>query len=42
MSVYCVETVEGRSGRGLGKEGYESVKGRKAMGFGGVAAWELV
>lgn len=42
ISAYTVETVSGNSGRGLDADEYRQVKGQKAMGFGGVAAWELV
>ncbi|KAF2278649.1 uncharacterized protein EI97DRAFT_430918 [Westerdykella ornata] len=42
VSVFAVTTVEGRDARGLGYEGYLSKKGRCAMGFEGVAMWELV
>ena len=42
ISAYTVETVDGQSGRGLGIEGYRQAKGRKGMGFGGLAAWKLV
>ena len=41
VSVYTVETVDGKCARGLAKEEYLKAKGRKGMGFGGVAAWEL-
>ena len=42
ISVYTVDTVDGKSGRGLTVEAYRAAKGRKAMGFGGLAAWKLV
>ena len=42
VSLYTVETVSGQTARGLTTDEYRVVKGRKAMGFGGVAAWELV
>ena len=42
VHAYFVETVDGRSGRGLTIEEFRAAKGRKAMGFGGVAVWELV
>ncbi|MCJ1401212.1 hypothetical protein MMC11_004424 [Xylographa trunciseda] len=42
ISLYTVDTVQGNTGRGLSKEEYMMAKGRKAMGFQGVAAWELV
>ena len=42
VSAYTVESVDGQSGRGLGVDGYRRAKGRKGMGFGGLAAWQLV
>lgn len=42
ITLYTVETVSGADARGLSVEEYKLAKGRKAMGFGGVAAWELV
>ena len=42
ISAYTVETVNGQTGRGLSVDEYRAAKGRKAMGFGGLAAWELV
>ena len=42
ISLYTVKTVNGASGRGMSVEEYRMAKGRKGMGFGGVAAWELV
>ncbi|MCJ1288722.1 hypothetical protein MMC34_000251 [Xylographa carneopallida] len=42
ITLYIVDTVQGTTGRGLSKEEYQMAKGRKAMGFQGVAAWELV
>ncbi|MCJ1281512.1 hypothetical protein MMC26_000832 [Xylographa opegraphella] len=42
VTLYTVDTVQGNTGRGLSKEEYLMAKGRKAMGFQGVAAWELV
>ena len=41
VSIYTVESVNGQDGRGLSKTGYLEAKGKKGMGFGGVAAWEL-
>ncbi len=41
INVYAVTSFDGRDGRGLGKEEYLRKKGRVAMGFGGVATWEL-
>ncbi|KAG8530459.1 uncharacterized protein KY384_004962 [Bacidia gigantensis] len=42
VSVYTVDTVNGQTGRGLSVEEYRQAKGRKGMGFGGLAAWELI
>lgn len=42
ISAYTVESVSGNSGRGLSVDEYRHAKGRKAMGFGGLAAWDLV
>lgn len=42
ITLYTVETVEGADARGWTVEQYEAANGRKAMGFNGVAAWELV
>ena len=42
VMAYTVKTVSGNSGRGLDVEEFRKAKGRKAMGFGAVAAWELV
>ena len=42
VSAYTVETVGGVTARGLSVEEYRAAKGRKGMGFGGLAAWELV
>ncbi|KAL6721744.1 hypothetical protein ACLMJK_000849 [Lecanora helva] len=42
VSVYTVDTVNGQSGRGMSVEEYRASKGRKAMGFGGIAMWELI
>lgn len=42
ITVYAVDTVSGQSGRGLSIEEYRIAKGRKAMGFQGLAAWELI
>lgn len=41
VTLYTVETVDGRDGRGLGVREWREAKGRKAMGFGGVCAWVL-
>ncbi|KAL8794615.1 MAG: hypothetical protein Q9195_002811 [Heterodermia aff. obscurata] len=42
VSLYACETVGGRSGRGLGVEGFRAAWGREAMGWQGVAMWVLV
>lgn len=42
VTLYTVQTVQGSSARGMTLEGYRAAKGRKAMSFGGVAAWELI
>ena len=42
ISLYIVDTIDGRSGRGIKKEEYLRKKGRCAMGFKAVAAWDLV
>lgn len=42
VMLYVVNSVQGGSGRGLSVREYREIKGKKAMGFGGVAKWELV
>lgn len=42
IQLYFVRTVGDDNGRGLTKDGYLRAKGRKGMGFGGVAAWDIV
>ncbi|KAF2181931.1 hypothetical protein K469DRAFT_712988 [Zopfia rhizophila CBS 207.26] len=42
VSVFAVTTISGEDGRGVTVSEYKSKKGRAAMGFGGVAMWELV
>ncbi|MCJ1310076.1 hypothetical protein MMC25_003737 [Agyrium rufum] len=42
IMVYLVTNIDGASGRGWTTERYLQVKGRKAMGFGAMAAWDLV
>ena len=42
ISAFTVDTVSGNSGRGLTVDEYRQAKGRKGMGFGGLAAWDLV
>ncbi|KAL2048290.1 hypothetical protein N7G274_000201 [Stereocaulon virgatum] len=42
VTAFTVKTVNGQSGRGLSVDEYRIAKGRKAMGFGGLASWDLV
>ena len=42
INIYTCETVSGQSARGMSGEEFRQACGRKAMGFGGVAKWELV
>ena len=42
ITCFTVKTVNGMSGRGLSVDEYKIAKGRKAMGFGGLASWDLV
>lgn len=43
ISVFSVDSIEGRDARGVSVDQYKAKKGRVAMGpFGGVAMWELV
>ena len=42
ISLYTCETVSGNNARGLTVTEFKQAKGRKAMGFGGVAKWDLV
>ncbi|KAL9098867.1 MAG: hypothetical protein Q9163_005551 [Psora crenata] len=42
ISAYTVESVDGKTGRGMTVDEYRAAKGRKGMGFGGLAAWELI
>lgn len=42
ISAFTVDSVSGNSGRGMSVDEYRQAKGRKAMGFGGLAAWDLV
>ncbi|KAF2470068.1 uncharacterized protein BDR25DRAFT_287718 [Lindgomyces ingoldianus] len=42
VSVFAVTSFNGRDGRGLSYPEFKSKKGKTAMGFGGVAMWELV
>jgi thiol-disulfide isomerase/thioredoxin len=42
VSCFAVTTVEGRDARGFSRSQYLAKKGRCAMEFGGVAAWDLV
>lgn len=41
LNLYAVTSVGGQEGRGLTLREYEQAVGRKGMGFGGVAAWQL-
>ena len=42
ISAYTVTTVGGMTGRGMTVDEYRAAKGKKGMGFGGLAAWELI
>ena len=43
VGLYVVSSVQGEGEvRGMGVRGYRERKGRRGMGFGGVARWELV
>lgn len=42
VSVFAVTSIDGKDGRGVSYADYKAKKGRVAMGFGGVAMWELV
>ena len=42
VTVFAVTSFDGRDGRAVGVEEFKRRKGRVAMGFGGVAMWELV
>jgi hypothetical protein len=42
VSVFAVTSIAGKDGRGVTMEEYKRQKGKVAMGFGGVAMWELV
>ncbi|PSN65827.1 hypothetical protein BS50DRAFT_398410 [Corynespora cassiicola Philippines] len=41
VSVFAVTSINGKDGRGMSYADYKSKQGRVAMGFGGVAVWEL-
>jgi hypothetical protein len=41
-NIYSVTSFDGREGRGLTLQEYKQKKGRVAMMFGGVAAWDVV
>jgi hypothetical protein len=41
-NIYSVTSFDGRDGRGLTLQEYKQKKGRVAMMFGGVAAWDVV
>ena len=42
ITCMAVETINGKNARGMTRMDYLQKKGRSAMSFGGVAAWELV
>ncbi|KAH8889668.1 hypothetical protein GQ53DRAFT_747882 [Thozetella sp. PMI_491] len=42
LSLYGLDTFEGKTGRGVSKQLFMRKKGRVAMSWVGVAAWELV
>ncbi|KAK6585044.1 hypothetical protein PZA11_001771 [Diplocarpon coronariae] len=43
ISVFSINSVEGKDARGLSRQDYMRKKGKVAMGpFGGIAAWDLV
>ena len=42
VSAFAVTSFDGRDGRAVGIDEFKRGKGRVAMGFGGVAMWELV
>jgi Transglutaminase-like superfamily len=42
VTAFAVTSFDGRDGRAVGIEEFKRRKGRVAMGFGGVAMWELV
>ncbi|CZR67064.1 related to protein disulfide-isomerase precursor [Phialocephala subalpina] len=42
VTLYAVTTVNGKDMRGMTRREYLQKKGKCAMGFGGVAAWDLV
>ena len=42
VQVYAVTSVGGQDGRGMTVKEYQAAVGRKGMGFGGVAAWQLI
>jgi len=42
VQIFTVDTIGGQTGRGVTNEQYLAAKGRKAMGFSGLACWELV
>ncbi|RFU29534.1 hypothetical protein B7463_g6800, partial [Scytalidium lignicola] len=41
VSLFAVNSVNGKDARGLDKKGYLEKKGRAGMGFEGIAAWEV-
>jgi hypothetical protein len=42
VSVYAVTSINNKDARGLSYSEYQAKKGKVAMGFGGIAMWELV
>ncbi|KAL9056003.1 MAG: hypothetical protein Q9162_003182 [Coniocarpon cinnabarinum] len=42
VHLYAVTSVNGENARGMTYEQYEAAVGRKGMGFGGVACWQLI
>lgn len=42
VSVYSVESINGKDVRGMGNVEFERVRRNAGMSFGGVAAWVLV
>jgi hypothetical protein len=42
VSVYAVTSIDNRDGRGVSVADYKAKKGKVAMGFAGIAMWELI
>jgi hypothetical protein len=42
VSVYAVTSIDNRDARGVSITDYKATKGKKAMGFAGIAMWELI